>query len=181
MSRIGRQPILIPSGVSVNVSDGLVTVSGNKGNLVQPMLEGLAVNIDGSQVLVTTLGEETKFRANHGLMRTLINNMVLGVSQGFSKKLEINCVGYRAMMEGPKKIKLSLGYSHDISFTLPENVDAAIEQNIITITGADKQRVGQVASEIRELRKPEPYKGKGIRYEGEYIIRKSGKSGKESK
>ncbi len=181
MSRIGRQPILIPSGVSVNVSDGHVKVSGAKGNLEQPVLKGLAVNVDDSQVLVSTLGEETEYKANHGLMRTLINNMVIGVSQGFSKKLEINGVGYRAIMEGPKGIKLSLGYSHDISFTLPESVNAVIEQNVITISGSDKQRVGQVASEIRELRKPEPYKGKGIKYQDEYIIRKSGKSGKESK
>ncbi len=181
MSRIGRQPVIIPSDVSVNINQGVVSVSGSKGNLVQPLLEGLSVTVDGAQVLVNTLSENSMSKANHGLMRSLINNMVIGVSQGFSKKLEINGVGYRAIMQGSKGIKFSLGYSHDISFSLPEGVNAMIDQNVITVTGADKQQVGQVASEIRELRKPEPYKGKGIMYEGEHIIRKSGKSGKESK
>ncbi|MGH7234412.1 MAG: 50S ribosomal protein L6 [Candidatus Saccharimonadales bacterium] len=181
MSRVGKQPISIPSGVNVNVENSAVLVSGAKGNLSQPLLEGISVEVKDSIVSVSALGDDVKYRANHGLMRSLINNMIIGVSNGFSRKLEINGVGYRASMQGANSIKLSLGFSHDITFQLPENVNATIDQNIITISGADKQRVGQVASEIRELRKPEPYKGKGIKYEDEYIVRKSGKSGKEAK
>ena len=181
MSRVGKQPITIPSGVNVTLDGKQVQVSGTKGNLSQPLLEGLKVTNENGVLQVSALDEENKTRANHGLMRTLINNMVVGVSTGFSKKLEINGVGYRVAPSGNNQLKFSLGYSHDIMFQLPEGVAANIEQNVITLTGADKQRVGQVASDIRELRKPEPYKGKGIKYENEYIIRKSGKSGKDSK
>ncbi len=183
MSRVGKQPIAVPSGVSVTLDNDLVKVSGSKGNLSQPLLDGLKVDIsDNNSVLVSNLDlDNATYRSNHGLMRTLINNMVIGVSNGFTKKLEINGVGYRASLVGANDIKLSLGYSHDINFKLPEGITASIDQNVITITGSDKQKVGQVASDIRELRKPEPYKGKGIKYEGEYIIRKSGKSGKEAK
>ena len=178
MSRVGKQPIPIPSGINVTISDGLISVSGTKGNLSQPLLEGTTVRQEGESVIVARLDDEATHRSNHGLMRTLINNMVTGVSQGFNKKLEINGVGYRASMQG-NGIKLNLGYSHDINYDLPEGITATVEQNVITISGIDKQKVGQVAAEIRQLRKPEPYKGKGIKYEGEYIIRKSGKSGKE--
>ena len=181
MSRVGKQPITVPSGVNVTINDGIIQVSGSKGNLSQPLLEGLAVTNENNVLQVNALGEAAKIRANHGLMRTLINNMVIGVSNGFSKKLEINGVGYRVAASGNNMLKFSLGYSHDIMFQLPEGVAANIEQNVITLSGADKQRVGQVASDIRELRKPEPYKGKGLKYENEYIIRKSGKSGKDSK
>ena len=184
MSRVGRQPITIPSGVSVSFDGQQVMVSGSKGNLTQPMLEGLSIDLNEDKTIATISNKDVNnasYRSNHGLMRTLVNNMVMGVSNGFSKKLEINGVGYRVSLSGSNALKLSLGYSHDITFTLPEGVSANVEQNIITISGADKQRVGQVASEIRELRKPEPYKGKGIKYDNEYIIRKSGKSGKESK
>lgn len=181
MSRVGKQPISIPNGVSVTIADGLVQVSGSKGELSQPLLSGLAVINDNGTLQVNALNEEAKTRAFHGLMRTLINNMILGVSNGFSKKLEIIGVGYRVAAQGNDILKFSLGYSHDIMFQLPVGVKADIEQNVITLSGADKQRVGQVASDIRELRKPEPYKGKGIKYENEYIIRKSGKSGKDAK
>lgn len=178
MSRVGKQPIPIPSGVNVSISEGLVTVNGTKGSLNQVVLNGININQESDQLLVSRIDDEAIHRANHGLMRTLISNMVVGVSQGFSKKLEIIGVGYRVSLQGTG-LKFNLGYSHDINFSLPEGVSANVEQNIITVSGIDKQQVGQVASEIRSLRKPEPYKGKGIKYEGEYIIRKSGKSGKE--
>ncbi len=178
MSRVGKSPITIPAGVSVNITDNDVVVSGSKGNLTQPVLEGITIKQEDNQILVSRTDDEPKHRANHGLMRTLIFNMVTGVSQGFTKKLEVNGVGYRVQLQG-NGLKFNLGYSHEINFTLPEGITASVEQNVITISGFDKQRVGQIASDIRELRKPEPYKGKGIKYENEYIIRKSGKSGKE--
>jgi large subunit ribosomal protein L6 len=141
-------------------------------------MPGITVVQEGDQMLVTRINDEPKNRAKHGLMRSLINNMVVGVSQGFSKKLEINGVGYRVAAQGTG-LKLNLGFSHDVIFNLPTGIAAAVEQNTITISGIDKQQVGQVAAEIRALKKPEPYKGKGIKYEGERIIRKSGKSGKD--
>ncbi len=178
MSRVGKLPITIPANVTVTINNNEVIVNGSKGSLSQPVLSGLTIKQDDNQIIVGRIDDEPLHRANHGLMRTLIFNMVTGVSQGFSKKLEINGVGYRVQLQG-NSLKFNLGYSHDINFTLPEGISANVEQNVITISGHDKQRVGQVASDIRELRKPEPYKGKGIKYEGEYIIRKSGKSGKE--
>lgn len=178
MSRVGKQPISIPSGVNVTLDNDLVRVSGTKGELSQPILKGITVKQEDGVVSVSRISDDAEYRANHGLMRTLISNMVNGVSGGFTKKLEVNGVGYRVSSQG-NALKLSLGYSHEITFNLPEGISALVEQNVITISGIDKQRVGQVASDIRELRKPEPYKGKGIKYEGEYIIRKSGKSGKE--
>lgn len=178
MSRIGKLPIAIPSGVTITVDDNEITVSGGKGTLKQFTMPGVSVKQDGDQVLVTRVNDEPVNRAKHGLMRSLVNNMVVGVSQGFSRKLEINGVGYRANMQGAD-LKLNLGYSHDVIYKIPAGVTAAIEQNTITVSGIDKQQVGQVAAEIRALRKPEPYKGKGIKYEGERIIRKSGKSGKD--
>ena len=141
-------------------------------------MPGVTVKQEGSELIVTRENDEPKNRAKHGLMRALINNMVVGVTEGFSKKLEINGVGYRVAMQGAD-LKLNLGFSHDVIYKLPAGVTAAVEQNTITVTGIDKQQVGQVAAEIRALKKPEPYKGKGIRYEGERIIRKSGKSGKD--
>ncbi len=178
MSRIGRSPIKIPTGVNVIINDGQVQVNGSKGSLSQPLLEGINISQEGDTLTLSRIDDEPVHRANHGLMRSLVNNMVIGVTKGFSKKLEVIGVGYRVQLQG-NGLKLNLGYSHDINFPLPEGITANVEQNVITVTGIDKQRVGQIASDIRSLRKPEPYKGKGIKYENEYIIRKSGKSGKE--
>lgn len=178
MSRIGKLPIAIPSGVTITVDPDTITVAGPKGTLSQFTMEGVTVTQEEGNVVVTRINDEPKNRAKHGLMRALLNNMVTGVTTGFSKKLEINGVGYRVAMAGAG-LKLNLGFSHDVNFTLPQGVTATVEQNKITVTGIDKQQVGQVAAEIRALKKPEPYKGKGIKYEGERIIRKSGKSGKD--
>ena len=178
MSRVGKQIIIIPSGVEVNIDKGIVSVAGSKGNLNVKVLEGIVINQEGNTLSVGRISDDKKIRANHGLMRSLINNMVIGVSQGYSKKLEVIGVGYRVNLQG-NVLKLSLGYSHEVNFPLPEGINANVEQNIIIISGINKQLVGQVANDIRSLRKPEPYKGKGIRYENEVIIRKSGKSGKE--
>jgi len=178
MSRIGKLPIAIPSGVTITVDASEITVAGGKGTLKQFTMPDITVAQEGSEVVVKRANDEPKIRAKHGLMRTLINNMVQGVSQGFSKKLEINGVGYRVAAQGTD-LKFNLGFSHDVIYKMPAGVTAAIEQNTITVSGIDKQQVGQVAAEIRALKKPEPYKGKGIKYEGERIIRKSGKSGKE--
>ena len=178
MSRIGKQPIAVPSGVTITVDPSEITVAGSKGTLKQFSMPGITVKQEDNQVVVTRANDEAMLRAKHGLMRSLVNNMITGVSQGFSKKLEINGVGYRVAMQGAD-LKLNLGLSHDVIYKLPQGVTAAVEQNTITVSGIDKQQVGQVAAEIRALKKPEPYKGKGIKYEGERIIRKSGKSGKE--
>ncbi|MEO7363958.1 MAG: 50S ribosomal protein L6 [Candidatus Saccharimonadales bacterium] len=178
MSRIGKLPIAIPSCVTITVDESLITVNGSKGSLSQFTMPGITVTLEADQLLVTRINDEPKIRAKHGLMRALINNMVVGVSTGFSKKLEINGVGYRVAAQGTD-LKLNLGFSHDVIFKMPAGVTAALDQNTITVSGISKQQVGQVAAEIRALKKPEPYKGKGIKYEGERIIRKSGKSGKE--
>lgn len=178
MSRVGKLPIAIPSGVTITVDDSEITVNGAKGTLKQFTLPGITVKQEGEQVLVTRANDEPTNRAKHGLMRALVNNMVTGVSQGFSKKLEINGVGYRAAMQG-SDLKMNLGFSHDVIYKVPAGVTATIEQNTITVAGISKQQVGQVAAEIRALKKPEPYKGKGIKYAGERLIRKSGKSGKD--
>jgi large subunit ribosomal protein L6 len=178
MSRIGKLPIAIPSGVTITVDPNHVTVAGTKGSLTQFTMPGVMVKQEESEILVTRVNDEPKNRAKHGLMRSLLYNMVVGVSQGFSKKLEINGVGYRVASQGAD-LKLNLGFSHDVIYHVPQGITATIEQNTITITGIDKQQVGQVAAEIRALKKPEPYKGKGIKYVGEHIIRKSGKSGKD--
>jgi large subunit ribosomal protein L6 len=178
MSRIGKLPIKIPSGVTITVEPGEITVAGTKGTLKQFTMPGITIKQEGDELLVTRANDEPKIRAKHGLMRSLLNNMVVGVSQGFSKKLEINGVGYRVAAQGAN-LKFNLGFSHDVLYNIPTGVTAAIEQNTITVSGIDKQQVGQVAAEIRALKKPEPYKGKGIKYAGERIIRKSGKSGKE--
>lgn len=178
MSRVGKQPITIPGGVSVTIDDSKITVSGSKGNLEQTALPGLKITHKDDTLHVERINDEAANRARHGLMRTLLNNMVLGVSQGFEKKLEINGVGYRVAQQGAD-LKFNLGFSHDVIYKVPPGINVAIEQNIITISGISKQQVGQVAAEIRALKKPEPYKGKGIKYVDERIIRKSGKSGKE--
>jgi len=178
MSRVGKQPIAIPSGVTITVDPDFVTVAGAKGTLKQFTMPGVTVKVEDGQAVVTRDNDEPINRSKHGLMRTLVNNMVIGVSQGFSKKLEITGVGYRVAMQGAD-LKFNLGLSHDVIFKLPQGITATVEQNTITVSGIDKQQVGQVAAEIRALKKPEPYKGKGIKYVGERILRKSGKSGKE--
>ncbi len=178
MSRIGKQPIDIPSGVTITVDPESITVNGAKGSLSQFTMKGVNVSQDNNQLLVSRVNDEPENRAKHGLMRTLINNMVVGVSQGFSKQLEINGVGYRVNLSG-SSLRMNLGFSHEVIYDLPQGITANVEQNIITISGISKQQVGQVAAEIRALKKPEPYKGKGIKYVGERIIRKSGKSGKD--
>ncbi len=178
MSRVGKLPIEIPSGVTITIDAETITVNGSKGSLSQFTMPGITVKQEASQLLVTRENDDPKMRSKHGLMRALINNMVQGVTSGFSKKLEINGVGYKAAMVG-SDLKLNLGFSHDITFKIPSGVTASVEQNTVTISGISKQQVGQTAAEIRSLKKPEPYKGKGIKYEGERIIRKSGKSGKD--
>jgi large subunit ribosomal protein L6 len=178
MSRIGRQPITIPSGVSVTLEQDKVTVSGTKGNLEQFTMPGIKVSQTENQLVVERDNDEATNRARHGLMRTLIDNMVIGVTKGFEKKLEINGVGYRVAQQGTD-LKFNLGFSHDIIYKVPVGINVAIDQNNLTVSGISKQQVGQVAAEIRALKKPEPYKGKGIKYADERIIRKSGKSGKE--
>ncbi len=178
MSRVGKLPIGIPSGVTITVDPGTIKVAGSKGTLEIPQLEGITVKQEENEIIVSRANDEPKVRAKHGLMRALINNMVVGVSQGFSKKLELNGVGYRVAMQGTD-LKLNIGFSHDVIFKVPLGVNVAVDQNNMTISGIDKQQVGQVAAEIRALKKPEPYKGKGIKYEGERILRKSGKSGKD--
>lgn len=178
MSRVGKQPIAVPSGVTITVDPDTITVAGSKGTLTQFTMPGVTVKQEESNVVVTRENDEPKNRAKHGLMRSLINNMVVGVSQGFSKQLEVNGVGFRVALAG-SDLKMNLGFSHEVVYHLPQGVTATVEQNKITISGIDKQQVGQVAAEIRALKKPEPYKGKGIKYADERIIRKSGKSGKD--
>ncbi len=178
MSRIGKLPIDIPSGVTITVDPEWITVAGPKGTLKQFTMPGVSVQQEDGHVTVTRQNDEPSNRAKHGLMRALINNMVLGVSQGFSKQLEINGVGFRVAVAG-SDLRMNLGFSHEVTYKIPVGITASVEQNVITISGIDKQQVGQIAAEIRALKKPEPYKGKGIKYVGERIIRKSGKSGKE--
>ncbi len=175
MSRIGRQPITVHTGVTVEQNGGIIVVTGPKGTLERPLLPGLAINQEGDQLTVTKTVENNDTQATFGLMRTLIANMVDGVSKGFERKLEINGVGYRASVAGTT-VNLALGFSHPIEFPLPAGVEAKVEKNIITISGYDKQAVGQVAAKIRALKKPEPYKGKGIKYIEERIRRKAGKT-----
>jgi len=178
MSRIGKKPIKIPAGVTVEVNDQFVVVTGPKGSLEQFLIVGINFEQVDDVLNVTRIDDEASTRANHGLVRSLVNNMVEGVTKGFERKLEINGVGYK-VANSPTGLKLSLGFSHDVDYKLPEGVSATIDGNIITIKGISKQVVGQAAAEIRSLKKPEPYKGKGIKYTDERIIRKSGKSGKE--
>lgn len=178
MSRIGKLPVTIPSGVTITVDTDLITVNGPKGSLSQFTMPGVSVKQEGETMVVTRENDEPKNRAKHGLMRSLVNNMVVGVTEGFSKKLEIQGVGFRVALAGAD-LKMNLGFSHEVIYKMPAGVTATVDQNTITVTGISKQQVGQAAAEIRALKKPEPYKGKGIRYEGEHIIRKSGKSGKE--
>lgn len=178
MSRVGKLPVKVPAGVTITVTSDMINVVGPKGTLSQFTMPGISVEVKDGEVLISRASEEREHRSKHGLMRSLVNNMVTGVTEGFTKQLELNGVGYRAAVDG-NRLKLSLGFSHEVIFAIPEGITISIDQNIITITGISKQQVGQVAAEIRSLRKPEPYKGKGLKYVGERIIRKSGKSGKE--
>lgn len=178
MSRVGKLPIKLPSGVTITVDEHAIKVNGSKGSLEQFAMPGIQVKQEGDEVIVTRDSDEPKIRAKHGLMRALIANMVVGVSEGFKKDLEVNGVGFRVAQAG-NQLKMNLGFSHEVVYTLPEGVQATVQQNNITISGISKQQVGQVAAEIRALKKPEPYKGKGIKYADERIVRKSGKSGKD--
>lgn len=180
MSRVGNSPITIPSGVEVKFNDGVVTVKGKLGELSQSISEAIEVNIEAEVVTVTRKNEEKQTRADHGLYRSLINNMVQGVSTGFEKKLELVGVGYRASNQG-QRLDLSLGYSHNIVIELPKEISLNTvsekgKNPIVELKSHDKQLVGMVAAKIRSFRKPEPYKGKGVRYVGEYIRRKAGKT-----
>lgn len=178
MSRIGKLPIDIPSGVEVTFSNGTVTVKGPKGELKQDVNPLIKIDIADNQITVVPLDETKEARSYHGLYRSLIANMTEGVTNGYQKRLEIQGVGYRAQVQG-SKITLNLGFSHPVEYQVPQGITAEIDKdknNIIIISGIDKQQVGQVAAEIREYRKPEPYKGKGVRYEGEYVRRKAGKT-----
>ena len=180
MSRIGRMPIAIPAGVTVTIAENNhVTVKGPKGTLERVLPLEMTVKQEGDEVIVTRPNDLKKNKSLHGLTRTLINNMVVGVTQGYEKTLEVNGVGYRAAKQG-KKLVLSLGYSHPVEMEDPEGVTSVLEgQNIIKVQGIDKEKVGQYAAEIRDKRKPEPYKGKGIKYSTETIRRKVGKTGKK--
>lgn len=178
MSRIGKLPITVPQGVTITVDQDTISVTGPKGSLSQFTMPGITVTRVEGLVTVTRESDAREHRSKHGLMRTLVSNMVVGVTTGFEKKLEINGVGYKANLEGAK-LKLALGFSHDVFYPVPTGISVVVEQNVVTISGIDKQQVGQVAAEIRALKKPEPYKGKGIKYSDERIIRKSGKSGKD--
>jgi large subunit ribosomal protein L6 len=175
MSRIGRSPIEIPAGVTVEVAGDQVTATGPKGSLTTRLLPGLTLEQTDKTITVVKAIDDEERQRTFGLMRTLINNLVVGVSKGYERKLEINGVGYRAGVAG-QVVNLTLGYSHPIAFKLPQGVEAKVERNIITLSGADKQVVGQAAANIRALRKPEPYKGKGIKYIEEHIRRKAGKA-----
>jgi large subunit ribosomal protein L6 len=182
MSRIGKLPVAVPSGVDVKLENGEVLVSGPKGQLRQRILSDVVeVNLDNGKVVVARKGDARTHRSAHGLTRTLIANMVEGVSKGFRKSLEISGVGYRVAKSG-ERLNLSLGYSHPVAFEPPKGISLTVEgQTKIHVEGIDKQAVGQVAADIRRLRRPEPYKGKGIRYEGERIRKKLGKAGKAAK
>ncbi|MBI5406134.1 MAG: 50S ribosomal protein L6 [Nitrospirae bacterium] len=179
MSRIGKKPIAIPTGVEVNINGSNVLVKGPRGSLQRAFAPEIAIRKEGGAITVTPSLYQKETGALHGLTRTLVNNMVEGVTQGFVKTLEISGVGYKALIQG-KNIVLNLGFSHQITYPLPAGIDASIDkQTVITLKGIDKDLVGQVASKIRSLRVPEPYKGKGIKYKEERIVKKAGKTGKK--
>jgi large subunit ribosomal protein L6 len=177
MSRIGKLPIQVPSGVTITVDNDSITVVGPKGQLVVPHLSDVTVVVENGVATVSRKDDERIARAQHGLQRALLNNAVVGVTTGYSKQLEVNGVGYR-VSGGGNQIDLSLGFSHPVKYTAQQGVQLAVEKMLITVSGIDKQKVGQVAAEIRSLKKPEPYKGKGIKYVDEVILRKAGKAGK---
>ncbi|MBR6231436.1 MAG: 50S ribosomal protein L6 [Lachnospiraceae bacterium] len=178
MSRIGRLPVEIPAGVTVELEEGnTLTVKGAKGTLKRTLPAEMNIKVEDGHITVERPNDLKKMKSLHGLTRTLIRNMVVGVSEGYTKVLEVNGVGYRAAKEG-KKLVLNLGYSHPVEMTDPEGLESAVDGNKITVSGIDKEKVGQYAAEIREKRRPEPYKGKGIKYADEVIRRKVGKAGK---
>jgi large subunit ribosomal protein L6 len=175
MSRIGKKAVPVPAGVTATINDRVLSVKGPKGTLSMPLSDDIAYDIGASEIAVTPANETKRARAFWGMQRTMVSNLVTGVSDGFTKVLEITGVGYRASVQG-SNLKLQLGYSHDVDFAIPEGITIKTpDQTTVEITGSDKQRVGQVAAEIRRWRKPEPYKGKGIKYRGEKIFRKEGK------
>jgi large subunit ribosomal protein L6 len=179
MSRIGKLPIDVPSGVDVAIDEAVVTVKGPKGTLSHTVAAPITVERNDAVLDVKRPDDERQSKALHGLTRTLINNMVLGVTEGFEKKLEIVGVGYRVLSKGPTQLEFQLGYSHPIVFDAPEGITFSVDgPTRLGVAGIDKQLVGEVAANIRKLRKPEPYKGKGVRYSGEHIRRKVGKAGK---
>lgn len=182
MSRIGRMPIAVPAGVTVDIAENnKVTVKGPKGTLERVLPAEMEIKLDGDTLTVSRPNDLKKMKSLHGLTRTLLHNMIVGVTDGFSKDLEVNGVGYRAQKQG-KTLVLSLGYSHPVEMTDPEGVTTTLEgQNIIIVSGIDKEKVGQYAAEIRDKRRPEPYKGKGIKYVDEVIRRKEGKTGAKKK
>ena len=175
MSRIGKLPIVVPNGVTITVDPDKIIIKGQKGELTLAHQNGIDVKVADNQVVVSRQNEDDKVRAAHGLQRTLINNAILGVTEGFEKKLEVNGVGYR-LSGGGQNLEMHLGFSH--KYTAPAGIDIKVEKMNITVSGIDKQLVGQVAADIRAFKKPEPYKGKGIKYADETIIRKVGKAGK---
>ncbi len=177
MSRIGKLPIQIPSGVTITVDSDVITVAGSKGQLTVPHLSDVTVAIDEGNAVVTRNNEERVAKAQHGLQRALLFNAVEGVTKGFEKKLEVNGVGFRVATSN-NVLDMSLGFSHPVKYTAPAGITVTNDKMTITVSGIDKQQVGQVAAEIRSLKKPEPYKGKGIKYADEQILRKAGKTGK---
>ena len=175
MSRIGKKAVLVPAGVTATINERVLSVKGPKGSLTMPMSDDISYTINAGDIAVMPANETKRARALWGMQRTLVSNLVVGVSDGFTKVLEITGVGYRASVQGTN-LKLQLGYSHDVDFAIPDGITIKTpDQTTVEITGSDKQRVGQVAAEIRRWRKPEPYKGKGIKYRGEKIFRKEGK------
>ena len=177
MSRIGKKEILLPQGVEVTVADGMVKVKGPKGSLLQALVDRVAVEVDGTVVNVTRVSDDRRSRSFHGLMRALVANMVTGVSEGFSKSLEIKGIGYKAGVSG-STLDLALGFSHPIAYPIPDGINISVDREKVVVQGIDKQLVGAVAADIRAFRPVEPYKGKGIKYSDEHVIRKAGKAGK---
>lgn len=175
MSRIGKKPVVFPDGVTANMGESTLSVKGPKGELSMPLVEEVKYELKDGQLQIDPVNDSKKARSFWGMQRTLVQNLVEGVTEGYAKTLEITGVGYRAQVQG-KTLKLQLGFSHDVDFSIPEGIDIKTpDQTTVEISGIDKQKVGQVAAEIRRWRKPEPYKGKGIKYRGEYVFRKEGK------
>jgi large subunit ribosomal protein L6 len=175
MSRIGKKPVTVPAGVTATIENGTLSVKGPKGTLTMATVDDISYGLEDGSIQVAPANDTKRARAFWGMQRTLVANLVAGVTEGFTKTLEITGVGYRAAVQG-KNLRLQLGFSHDVDYPIPEGITIATpDATTVTITGSDKQKVGQVAAEIRRWRKPEPYKGKGIKYRGEYIFRKEGK------
>ncbi|HSW78208.1 MAG TPA: 50S ribosomal protein L6 [Candidatus Chromulinivoraceae bacterium] len=177
MSRIGKLPIDVPAGVTITVDSDVISVKGPKGELTVPHLSDVTVSLEDGKAIVTRKDDERIAKAQHGLQRALLNNAVVGVTKGFEKKLEVNGVGFR-VNGGGQALEMSLGFSHPVKYEAPAGINLTVNKMEITVNGIDKQQVGQVAAEIRALKKPEPYKGKGIKYADEVVLRKAGKTGK---